>query len=77
MRGFAALLVPARESGEEEEADESEDYCDDAGDLLVVALESWEIVEDLHQVWEDNRVFELTCEPDEVQRVLVHAHLVC
>jgi hypothetical protein len=35
--------VPAGEGEEEEEADEREDYCDDAGDLLVDALYPWEL----------------------------------
>lgn len=37
MRGFAFFRVPAGEGEEEEEADEREDYSDDAGDLLVGA----------------------------------------
>jgi hypothetical protein len=43
VRGFAFFRVPAGEGEEEEEADEREDYCDDAGDLLVVALYPWEL----------------------------------
>jgi hypothetical protein len=52
--------VPAGEGEEEEEADEREDYCDDAGDLLVGALYPWGMRGCLHQVRKDDRVFELT-----------------
>ena len=32
-------------------------------------------MENLHQVWEDDAVFEGVGHPDQVQRILIHAHL--
>jgi hypothetical protein len=48
VRGLAVFGVPAREGEEEEEANEGEDYGDDAGDLLVGALYPWGDEQDLH-----------------------------
>lgn len=31
----------------------------------------------LHQVWKYNHIFELTCEPNQIQRILCQGDLVC
>lgn len=53
------FLVPAWEGREEEEADEGEDDCDDAADVLAVDQESRETDRNVHQVREHHHILKL------------------
>lgn len=79
------LLVPAGEGGQQEEADEGEDYGDDAnlgrhGQYWERDMQGlWDPQEEKyhsHEVWEHDRVLELARQPDEVEGVLVDRDLL-
>lgn len=75
------LLVPAGEGGEQEEADEGEDYCDDAVDTvstdwLAGVARGGKKSNYSHEVGEHDRVLELARQPDEVEGVLVDRDLL-
>jgi len=69
--------VPAGECGQEYEHDESHDDGDDARRRS----ENWQLllrkIDDLHKVWKYDIVLESVGDPDQVQRVLVDADLLC
>lgn len=70
------LFVPAWEGGEEEEDDEGEDYGHDAANMRVsIRVFGLSAGQHLHQVWEDDQVLERRANPDQIQWVLVDAHL--
>lgn len=57
--------MPSWEGSEEQETDEGEDDGDDA----VEYVSGWVGIylcrdENLHQVWEDDHILELTCKPE-------------
>lgn len=68
-----ALLVPAGESGEQEEGDEGEDDGNDAerGVSLVLLGVLVSRQGNLQKVGEDDGILECCCHPDQVERVLV------
>lgn len=70
------LFVPARESCEEEEGDEGQDYCYDATNGCQYFIVVSAVVSNLQQVWENDLVLECLRDPDQVQRVLVYADLL-
>ena len=77
----ASLFVPAWESGEEEEADEGEDDCDDAARYWVSLV--WTIANigqqegsDLHEVRKHDAVLERLRHPNQIQRILIYADLL-